>query len=70
MAATRITVGNNGSLKVEGDFELFDAAGNPYGLGDRKTLFICRCGQTKNSPLCDGSHKSCGFQNESLARDL
>ncbi len=23
---------------------------------------ICRCGQTNNSPFCDGSHLGCGFK--------
>ena len=23
-----------------------------------ETVYICRCGQTKSAPLCDGSHKN------------
>ena len=32
MAATKITVMNNGSLRVEGDFEIVDPEGKPFGL--------------------------------------
>ena len=45
MAATRITVMNNGSLRVEGDFELVDQDGKPFGLAGRQKVSICRCGQ-------------------------
>ena len=32
MAATKITVMNNGSLRVEGDFEIVDQEGKTFGL--------------------------------------
>jgi CDGSH-type Zn-finger protein len=57
MAATKITVNSNGSLKVEGEFEIVDAQGNAYGLAGRTLVSICRCGMSKNKPFCDGSHK-------------
>ena len=31
MATTKITVNSNGSLRVEGEFEIVDAQGNVYG---------------------------------------
>ena len=33
MAATKLTVRNDGSVKVEGDFEIVDAEGKAFGLG-------------------------------------
>ena len=57
MATTKITVNNNGSLRIEGDFEIVDKAGNTYDLGGREIVSICRCGLSKNKPFCDGSHK-------------
>ena len=33
MAATKITVRNDGSLRVEGDFEMVDQDGKVFGLG-------------------------------------
>jgi CDGSH-type Zn-finger protein len=70
MASTRITVRGNGPLLIEGDFELVDATGQPYGLGGRTRVTLCRCGQSQNKPFCDGQHKACGFAAESAARDL
>lgn len=57
MSKVKLTVNNNGSLKVEGDFEIVDAQGKAYGLAGRDLVSLCRCGQSKNKPFCDGSHK-------------
>ncbi len=68
--ATKITVNNNGSLKVDGeDFILVDKDGNEYGLGGRTVISICRCGLSKNKPFCDGSHKG-HFEHQAIAFDL
>ncbi|MCS7017762.1 MAG: CDGSH iron-sulfur domain-containing protein [Cytophagales bacterium] len=69
MAAVRITVNSNGSLKVEGDFEIVDAQGNVYGLGGRTVVSICRCSLSQNKPFCDGSHRG-HFNHEAKAFDL
>jgi CDGSH-type Zn-finger protein len=69
MAKTRLTVNNNGSLRVEGDFEIVDAQGNVYGLNGRELVSICRCGLSKNKPFCDGSHKG-HFEHNAVAFDL
>jgi CDGSH-type Zn-finger protein len=70
MAATRITVSNNGSLRIEGDFEVLDADGRPFGLAGRSKVTLCRCGQSANKPFCDSTHKTCGFQSVIVAFDL
>lgn len=70
MAATRITVQNNGSLRVEGDFEIVDAEGRTFGLSGRTKVSLCRCGQSNNKPFCDSTHKECGFQSMIVAFDL
>ena len=69
MAKTRITPNSNGSLRIEGDFEIVDKDGNVYGLGGRKVVSICRCGLSNNKPFCDGSHKG-HFEHEAIAFDL
>jgi CDGSH-type Zn-finger protein len=69
MAATKITINNNGPVRVEGDFALMDAEGKQYGLGDRTSISLCRCGQSQNKPFCDGSHRTSGFQSACQAFD-
>ena len=69
MAATKITVKTNGSLRVEGDFEILDPEGRPFGLGGRTSVSLCRCGHSANKPFCDGSHKTSGFTDTVAARD-
>jgi CDGSH-type Zn-finger protein len=69
MPTTKITVNSNGSLKIEGDFEIVDAAGNAYGLQGRTTLGLCRCGLSKNKPFCDGSHNG-HLDHQAVAFDL
>lgn len=66
MATTRITVNSNGSLKVEGDFEIVDKNGDVYDLAGRTVISICRCGRSNNKPFCDGSHKG-HFEHEAIA---
>jgi CDGSH-type Zn-finger protein len=70
MAATRITVVNNASLRVEGDFEIVDQEGKPFGLKGRTKVSLCRCGLSGNKPFCDSSHKTCNFQSVVAAFDL
>ena len=70
MASTKIVVNNDGSIRVEGDFEVCDPTGQPFGLGGRTVIGLCRCGQSQNKPFCDGSHARTGFQDKVAARDL
>jgi len=70
MVATKITVNHNGSIRVEGDFEILDPEGKPFGLAGRTTIGLCRCGHSANKPFCDGSHKTCGFADTVAAREL
>lgn len=69
MASTKLTIKSNGSVKVEGDFEIVDAEGNVYNLGGREIISLCRCGLSKNKPFCDGAHKG-HFDHEARAFDL
>lgn len=69
MSKTKLTILNNGSVKVDGDFEILDKDGNTYGLGGRTLVSICRCGLSENKPFCDGSHRS-HFEHTAEAFDL
>ena len=68
--AAKITVKNNGSIRVEGEFELYDVSGNKFDLAGRTTISLCRCGQSKDKPFCDGTHRAINFQSELNARVL
>jgi CDGSH-type Zn-finger protein len=68
--ATKITINNNGSIKVEGDFTICDPSGNEFGLAGRTTIGLCRCGHSNNKPFCDGSHRAAGFASSVEAREL
>ena len=70
MASTKITVNNNGSIRVEGDFSIQDAEGKEFGLGGRTVISLCRCGLSENKPFCNGHHKVAGFASVCGARDL
>ena len=69
MSKTKLTILNNGSVKVDGDFEIVDKDGNTYGLGGRTLVSLCRCGLSENKPFCDGSHRN-HFEHEAEAFDL
>jgi CDGSH-type Zn-finger protein len=69
MSKTKLTINNNGSIKIEGDFEIVDSQGNAYGLEGRTVLGVCRCGHSANKPFCDGSHRN-NFMHEAEAFNL
>jgi CDGSH-type Zn-finger protein len=69
MPTTKLIVNSNGSLKIEGDFEIVDMSGTAYGLQGRTVVSLCRCGLSANKPFCDGSHRE-HFEHESKAFDL
>ncbi len=59
----------DGPLQVKGECEVLDAQGNamPGKGGD---IYLCRCGHSGNKPFCDGSHKTSGFSDTVIAREL
>lgn len=61
MAATKISFNNNGSMRVEGDFELADQEGNLVPMPGVARVSLCRCGHSANKPFCDGAHRAAGF---------
>jgi CDGSH-type Zn-finger protein len=50
----------SGALWVQGGVEIVGADGEPYEVRNRVTL--CRCGQSKNKPFCDGAHVDSRWQ--------
>lgn len=49
-----------GCLWVTGNIHIERSDGKPFETRNRVTL--CRCGQSKNKPLCDGTHRKVGFK--------
>jgi len=41
----------------------------PVEVIDGKTYFWCACGQSKNQPFCDGSHKGGSFNPVKFTAD-
>jgi len=50
-----ITVSADGPLFVKGDLNITNESGEPILRETRAAL--CRCGHSRNKPLCDGSHR-------------
>jgi CDGSH-type Zn-finger protein len=70
VSETKVQVRSNGPLRIEGEFEVVDSIGKPFGLAGRTVISLCRCGHSENKPFCDGSHGRVGFSSECPARDL
>lgn len=52
----RVTSKENGPYRLEGPFELVGVDGRVRITGSRTSL--CRCGESRNKPFCDGSHRT------------
>lgn len=51
----------DGPLHVRGNLEVITGTGKTV---NRVTeCWLCRCGQSKDKPYCDGSHRSAGFRS-------
>ncbi len=60
----RITIRcrENGPLVIEGPVRIVDHLGNEFTIpAGKDKIALCRCGQSKIKPFCDGSHRECGF---------
>ncbi|MCA9241640.1 MAG: CDGSH iron-sulfur domain-containing protein [Planctomycetales bacterium] len=68
MSEVRIRMRPSGPFVVEGPFTLVDSEGNEFPLNpDKPAIALCRCGESKNRPFCDGAHKTCGFDSDERA---
>jgi len=56
-----VTPSANGSLVLEGWFEIYNAVGDMLFQGER--AWLCRCGASQDKPFCDGSHATIGFHD-------
>jgi uncharacterized Fe-S cluster protein YjdI/CDGSH-type Zn-finger protein len=60
-ATTMVVVNENGPLEVMGEIEVIDADGQTVRRGQH--LYLCRCGNSRNKPYCDGSHRRVRFED-------
>jgi CDGSH-type Zn-finger protein len=59
----------NGPLLVQAPFRIVDHLGNEFTLPvGKEFVALCRCGNSKNKPFCDGSHKTCAFVAAEIAK--
>lgn len=75
--SANIKILKNGPYLVSGEVPLVEKiitpqgkgyiyeAGDAYPLKERYSL--CRCGESKNHPYCDGEHSKCDFNGEETA---
>ena len=65
-APLRLKVMDGGALQLRGDLSqvrVVDGEGNAFDFGERRTVLLCRCGQSQNKPFCDSSHERTGFRS-------
>lgn len=65
-APLRLKVMDDGALQLRGDLSqvrVVDGEGNAFDFGERRTVLLCRCGQSQNKPFCDSSHERTGFKS-------
>lgn len=51
----------DGPLRVRGNLEVVTGTGKT--INRLAETWLCRCGQSRNKPYCDGSHKAAGFRS-------
>ena len=56
-----VNLAPNGPLLLQGNMQLVAASGRVAWEGTKCAL--CRCGQSKNKPFCDGAHRDAGFDS-------
>jgi CDGSH-type Zn-finger protein/uncharacterized Fe-S cluster protein YjdI len=57
----------DGPLYVRGNVQIKDPLGETL-LEDTRVA-LCRCGESRNKPLCDNSHKQTNFRDEGILGD-
>lgn len=67
VAKTKITVGEEGPYRVEGDVEVVDDEGRTIRTREGRAIYLCRCGESSTKPFCDGTHNDVGFSGEQAA---
>ncbi|MGI9050389.1 MAG: CDGSH iron-sulfur domain-containing protein [Rubrobacteraceae bacterium] len=62
-----VIVAKDGPLYIRGDIEMKEHDGSIL-LQDTRVA-LCRCGESRNKPFCDNSHKNSGFRDSGSLDD-
>jgi CDGSH-type Zn-finger protein len=65
--AAEITPIPNGPLQAQRITALKNDRGETIDAGE--SIFLCRCGASKNKPYCDGSHNAAKFSDRRLRKE-
>ena len=57
-----LTPKKDGPLYFSGNLELVSGTGRT--VNRMQEVWLCRCGESKNKPYCDGTHKKIGFRSD------
>ena len=57
--SVEINIMENGPILVKGETEVTK---NGKKIEVNEQYALCRCGQSKNQPYCDGTHNKCNFK--------
>jgi CDGSH-type Zn-finger protein/uncharacterized Fe-S cluster protein YjdI len=60
--ATEVVPLADGSLRITGHVQIHDAETGDL-LSEAGRVFLCRCGNSRNKPFCDGSHERVEFRS-------
>lgn len=65
MSVITILVRDNGPYKISVEdapnVRIVDVNGRELQIAPGKAISLCRCGESLTKPICDGTHKTCGF---------
>ena len=67
MAGVSIKAHKSGPYEVSGAVDVIDFEGASYAPGE-SPIYLCRCGQSRTKPFCDGTHKKVGFDATECVR--
>lgn len=62
-AQAEIRVRDNGPYKVTGPVRIVDADGDVFEVEEGRPVALCRCGESRDKPFCDASHRASGFES-------
>ena len=52
----------DGPVQLTGNLSIRSSTGRVAWEGNK--VFLCRCGESKNKPFCDGAHRGAGFKSD------